>query len=216
MAKDFKSLDPMLMHDFKCSVLQYSEPETGKAEDGSSLAKTDNGTWIIVSMLAQSSVTPTSRTIAMEPKDDDYSAKTVTDELSTALFERITRDKGKGWRFHSAPQWFVQGIEGYSGMMHSTPHERTITLQKYIRIVQTRPEELRLTPEVQVRNPYVGGLVFVTFLYRSCGAKHVSALLTSAEPTFDKAFRDQFGDLTSLQTKYSRWIAHVKTEAAGF
>lgn len=211
MTRELKPIDPALMNGFNCTVLQYSEPTIGVADNGSALSQTaGRGEWIVVSMLAQSSISATSRTIAGEQKDDNYTAKTVADELSTVLFERITRDKGKGWYFHTAPQWFVQGIEGYAGMTHSTVHERNVTIPKYIRMVQTQPEELTFEPEVHARNPYIGGLVFVTFLYRTYGASSVNALLTSPRATFDEAFEDQFGHLADVSKTYMRWIASNK------
>ena len=211
MARDLKSLDPVLMRHFNCTILQYSQPKRGVADDGTALSRTGGrGEWIEVSILAQSSVSPSSRTLTGEHKSDDYTSKLVADELSTVLFERITRDKERGWYFHDAPQWFVQGIEGYAGLTHSNVHNRKVTLLQYIAKVKTHPDEVYFDAEVHARNPYVGGLVFVTFLYQVYGEKHVNELLTSPSPSFDEAFAAIFGDISTLHKGYEEWIEHAK------
>jgi hypothetical protein len=207
MAKDFGSIDPSLMTDFECRILQYSQPKPGVADDATALSRTGGrGKWIEVSLLAESSISPSSRTLTNEPKDDDYTAKLIADELSTVLFERITRDKQKGWYFQDAPPWFVQGIEGYAGLTHSTVHNRKVTLSKYIVMVKTDPGEVYFDTKIHARNPYVGGLVFVTFLYRVYGKARVNELLASPLPSFEEAFAAEFGSLTGVERRYANWI----------
>jgi len=208
MSSELAPLDPHLMDDFDCTIVQLGSPEPGLASDGQSHTDSWNGGQRFrVFVLARSSTSPSSRTIVKEPKDGDYVHKNIADELSSVLLERVTRAKGRGWYFQNAPDWFVQGIEGYFGLTHSTAHSRDVTLPKYIALVQSHPEQVSFANGIHVGNPYIGGLVLVTFLYDVYGSERVNVLLMSPKQTFDQAFLENFGDLDSLRKKYSEWIA---------
>ncbi len=201
-------LDPALMDNFNCTILQFATPQPSLADDRTANSHTeDRGRLIEVSILASSSFSPTSRTVVGEPKDSDYVFNLVANELSTVLFERITRDKGNGWYFHDAPQWFVQGIEGYSGLVYSSAHYREITLPKYIAEARARSNEITFDDGVHVQNPYVGGVALVAFLYDAYGENHVNSLLKSPATTFDEAFAATFGDWKSVEAEYRDWVA---------
>jgi hypothetical protein len=207
MAADLTPLDSHLMDDFDCTLIQLGAPQAGLADDGESLTQSWNGGRTFrVYVLARSSTSPSSRTLVGEPKDADYVYKNIADELSGVLLERVTRSKGKGWDLDRGPNWFRQGIEGYFGLMHSTPHSRDVTLPKYIARVRAHSDEVNFANGIHVENPYVGGLVLVTFLYDRYGADRVNALLMSPDATFDEAFSRIFGDLGSIQKKYEAWI----------
>jgi hypothetical protein len=201
-------LDATLMDSFMCTILQFATPQTSLADDAIANAHTeDRGRVIVVSILAGSSFSPTSHTVVGEPKDSDFVFNLIANELSTVLFERITRDKGKGWYFHDAPQWFVQGIEGYSGLVYSSVHYREVTLPKYVTAARVRSNEVTFDDGVHVWNPYVGGVALVAFLYGAYGESYVNSLLKSPATTFDQAFAATFGDWKSVEAKYRDWIA---------
>lgn len=207
MARKLATDDPNLMDKFVCTIVQFSTPQPGLADDATANAHTeDSGRLIVVSLLARSSISPTSRTTVGESKGADYVFNIITNELSTILFERITHDKAEGWYFHDAPQWFVQGIEGYFGLMYSSAHEREVTLPKYVDAARVRPDEVVFDGGVTVRNPYVGGVVLVAFLYYVYGEERVNSLLTSPAGTFDEAFAATFGGWAPIEARYRDWI----------
>ena len=206
MVSKFAPLDAVLMDSFSCTILQYTTPQPSLADDSTANSHTEGrGNLIVVSILAASAFSPRSRTAVSEPKDSDYVFNLIANELSTVLFERITRDKGKGWYFHDAPAWFVQGIEGYSGLVNSSKHYREVTLPKYADAARA-PGQITFDDGVRVRNPYVGGVGLVAFLYDAYGETKVNALLTSSAPTFDQAFAITFGDWKAVEDKYRDWI----------
>jgi hypothetical protein len=208
MSNDLASLDPHLMDHFDCTIVQYGTPRPGLATDAQAHTDSwDGGSRFIVSMLAQSSISPGARTLVGEPKNDDYTSMIIANELSAILLERITRHKGTGWYFHTAPQWFVQGIEGYYGDEYSSAHSREVTLPKYVAAVCSKPDEVSFANGIHVGNPYLGGVMLADFFYDTYGANRVNGLLLSHKPTFDDAFVDSFGDLGSVQHKYDAWIA---------
>jgi hypothetical protein len=209
MASKFAPLDAALMDVFSCTILQFTTPQSSLADDSTANAHTEGrGSVIVVSILAASAFSPRSRTAVGEPKDSDYVFNLIANELSTVLFERITRDKGKGWYFHDAPPWFVQGIEGYSGLVNSSKHYRDVTLPKYLGAARA-PGQVTFDDGVRVKNPYVGGVGLVAFLYDAYGEAKVNALLTSSAPTFDQAFATTFGDWKAVEAKYRDWVARL-------
>ena len=174
MAFRFAPLDPILMDGFTCTIFQFATPQASLADDATANAHTeDRGRLIEVSILAGSAFSPTSGIVVGEPKDSDFVFNLIANELSTVLFERITRDKGKGWHFHDAPQWFVQGIEGYSGLVYSSAHYREVTLPKYIAAARVRSNEVTFDDGVHVRNPYVGGVALVAFTKHTARTKSI-------------------------------------------
>lgn len=214
MAHELAPLDAHLMDDFSCTIFQFAAPQKNVGDDATADSKSeDRGGAIEIYVLAESAISPKSRTLVGETKDEDYAFGLIADELSTALFERVTRDKQQGWYFQDAPQWFVQGIEGYFGLTYSSSHERNVTLPKYIAAARTRPAGVRFDHGIEARNPNVDGVAMVAFLYDAYGADCVDSLLTSAKPTFDEAFSAVFGDTQSVATKYRAWIA-AKAHAA--
>jgi hypothetical protein len=214
MAHELAPLDPHLMDDFSCTIFQFAKPQKGVADDATADSQTDGrGQTMQLYLLAASSISRKSRTVVGEPKDQDYAFGLISSELSTALFERVTRDKSRGWYFQDAPQWFVQGIEGYFGLIYSSPHERDVTLPKYVAVARTHPDEIQFDHGIQARDPYVSGVALVAFLYDAYGADCVDSLLTSSKPTFGEAFSAVFGDAQSVAAKYRAWTA-VKVHAA--
>lgn len=215
MAHELAPLDAHLMGDFSCTIFQFATPQKDVADDATADSKTeDRGGAMKIYVLAESAISPKSRTVVGEPKDEDYAFGLISGELSAALFERVTRDKPQGWYFDDAPQWFVQGIEGYFGLMYSSSHERNVTLPKYIAAARARPAEIRFDHGIETRNPNVDGVAMVAFLYEAYGADCVNSLLTSTKPTFDEAFSAVFGDTQSVAAKYRAWIAASARPAA--
>jgi hypothetical protein len=207
MALALRPLDSQLMTHFDCTVVQFATPVAGVASAGQEQTQSDGGSKSFrVFLIALSSIPPASRTLVGENKDEDYSHKTIADELSSVLLERVTRDKKAGWHFYQAPDWFVQGIEGYFGITYSTPHGLNLTLPRYVAKVCSNPKEVGFKHGVQVGNSYLGGLVLVDFLYDTYGADKVNALLVSPKATFDEAFADTFGDFDSVRAQYGVWF----------
>jgi hypothetical protein len=217
MVAEFSTTTPNLTHGLVCTVFQLAKPVEGTATDALALSVTPNsGREIQVYLLARSEYSPTSRTMIGAPKDDDYQFKIVAHELSTVLFERITRDKGGGWFFHEAPSWFTQGCEEYFGLVHSSPSNRA-RLNDYVDRVRAAGDEVHFEGDsLHVRNVYLGGTVLVAFLYDVYGAERVHALLTSRTATFVEAFREAIDpDRGVLGAKFDAWLRRRHAPVTG-
>lgn len=208
MVAELSTTTPNLTRGLVCTVFQVTEPVPGTATESLALSVTPNtGREIQVYILARSSYRPTTRTMVGGPQDDDYQFKLVAHELSTVLFERVTRDKAGGWFFHNGPSWFTQGCEEFFGLMHSSPPNRTL-LDEYVARVRADRNEVRFQGDaLDVRNVYLGGTVLVAFLYDVYGANRVHALLASPKASFVEAFRDVIEpDRRVLGAKFDAWL----------
>jgi hypothetical protein len=198
-----------LTDDLACTVFQIRSPVPRIASDSLARARTPNtGREIQVYLLARSAYSPLGRTLVGTARDEAYQSHIVAHELSTVLFERVTRDKGRGWFFHDAPAWFTQGCEEYFSLVYSAPQNRAV-LAQYIDRVRNGPQEVRFdgAGALTVRDNYVGGAVLVAFMHQTYGAERVRALLESAKATFVEAFADVIEpDRRVLAAKFDAWI----------
>jgi hypothetical protein len=157
-----------LLRDTDCSVFVHQTPT-----DDATIAKATTRSGVTegryraeIHLLALSSHPPEPRTSAGEPKDLEYMRKLVNHEYSSIVLDRITRTKrGGGWRFYSAPAWFVQGYEEYLGLLNSSIHNRTVLFAKYKEIVRSDPRRVSLAPAASLRNSYIDGAVLLAFLH---------------------------------------------------
>ena len=124
-----------------------------------------------------------------ESRDVDQLRRVAAHEYSTILLERISRQRA-GWRFHSAPAWFVQGYEEYLGCILAGDRTRTITLGKYRELVARTPSRLG---DGEVADPYIDGAILVDFLHAEFGRERVQALMSNPAGTFDEALREELG-----------------------
>ena len=159
----------------------------------------------LVTLQAPSRLAPTGRSAVGEPLDINYFEKNTAHELSTIFLERATRNRGTGWRFFSAPPWFVQGFEDYLGLMCSTKHARTVTLPKYVALVKENPS--RVGPGMTAKDPYRDGAVLLLFLHRAFGKERVHAILANGAATFDEALQTTLGVTKSdLLDRFGKWL----------
>ena len=140
---------------------------------------------------------------------DDYHTKTLVHEYITVGHIRIAEsDKHKGFHYYSAPSWFVQGLQEYDGMFHSTESNRTTG---YERLLDYAERSLQDTfYNFGSSSTYFGGLLLQTFLAEQYGEDIHVDLLTSEQPTFDLALDEQLAlhDRTASEAfeDFRRWF----------
>lgn len=49
-----------------------------------------------------------------------------------------------GWEYYSAPEWFVQGLQEYDAIFHTTDHNRTVTSRQLLEWAKRNRSTLRL------------------------------------------------------------------------
>src|SRR5262249_52011309 len=140
-----------------------------------------------VTLQAPSLLSPKGRSAIGEPLDTRYFEKNTAHELSTIFIERVTLNRGSGWRLYSAPSWFVQGFEEYLALNCSTEHARRVTLPTYVAAVRASRSRAAsgITGTDPGKDPYIQGAVRLLFFHRVFGKDRVHAILTNGAPTFD-------------------------------
>jgi hypothetical protein len=118
------------------------------------------------------------------------------------FLERLNR-KHAQWHFHDASNWFEQGYEEYLGVMLSTEHNRTVTLEKYKDLVRRDPHRVGY---FGVTNDYSDGAVLMLFLHEEFGKGKVHAVLLSKAPSFAQAMAKELGvDPEQLAKRWNGW-----------
>ena len=161
-------------------------------------------TYCEIHLMPASALTDAQRccTVVGERFDELSDHRYVASEYAGILLDRLGR-RNAGWRFHSAPSWFVQGYEEYLALTLSNDHSRTITFDKYKDLLRKNPERIGW---LSVTNDYTDGAVLVHFFHQEFGSAKIKAVLLSKEKTFHAALKTELG-LTpeQLSTRWTAW-----------
>ena len=164
------------------------------------------------------------------PFDDNYHAKVIMSEYITVGHYAVqeSRTQAGGWSYYNAPSWFIQGLQEFDAIFHTTAANRDLTqtklrewagknLTKFICCSTLSPT----VTTVAVSDVYNGGALFVAFLAAQFGEDIHARLLRNTASTFEtalasetlpydipelfKLFRNWFnGDVTTLQRRSRR------------
>jgi len=205
---------------YRMSVFLHPAP-TDKADVNNALNRcctrvSDSLSTGTIDMLAPSSPTLQSAmaisSLGMRKGSLDYSAKIfVSEYIPIAHFEVQRLRGGGGWRYYDAPNWFVQGLQEYDAIFHSTPVNRDSTGRRLAAWAVAHPAVFSCcTPALTIKDDYNGGASFLAFLAVQFGEGIHARLLRSPAATFG-------GALTAETTPYSgeqlfalfqEWLRH--------
>ena len=154
-----------------------------------------------------------------QPFDNDYHAKTLVHEYITVAHTRISEDKTLGFKYYSAPSWFVQGLQEYEGIFNSTEANRTAT---YERLLEHADRNLRgrfyccrtlLPRNVQTfgsTDKYNGGAVLMKFMADQFGPDIHVGLLKNEQPLFEEALANELASrgrtVSEAFDDFQRWF----------
>jgi hypothetical protein len=205
---------------YHIDVYLYPEPTPG-ADTGTANLKCCSGTGSrktgVISLLTPSA--PIWKdfhglTSLRLPKDEDYEAKVLMSEYITVghYVVQDTRTKAGGWRYYSAPEWFVQGLQEYDGIFHTTDTNRATTGAALLAWAKSHSGGFKCCdPGMQVPDVYNGGAAFVTFLAAQFGENIHGRLLRDDSPTFNAALENQTElAIDGLFAKFQDWLAAPK------
>ncbi len=210
LKKDFEG-HPVakLLGGIECDIYLHPKPGEAASEGFASLRTeglADGGYRARIDWLTPSAFRPDFRSGVGEPPGDDYFAKVLVHEYGTILLDRITRAKPKGWRFYSAPAWFVQGYEEYLGLTHSTPRNRGAVLGKYLALQKQEADRVRIGFGIGAKDPYLDGAALLHFMHEAFGRERVQAILTSEADSFETAAGPALGvTLEEFGRKWGDW-----------
>jgi hypothetical protein len=184
----------------------YLEKNSTEIDQAGALlsTKVDHGKYFAeLHMLTPSVVPQTWMSKVGEQCDDAHYLRIVLHEYSSILLDQITRHKETGWRFFTAPSWFIQGYEEYVSLLRSTLQTRTVTLEKYKDVVRNHPERVR--HDLTVQDAYVDGALLLLFMHERFGKERVQAILVSTKREFFDALTFELG--MSVDRLYHEWLA---------
>jgi hypothetical protein len=176
----------------------------GAGRTRSSTSSGKGGTWCEIYFLAPSAMTDADRccTLVGEPRDESYLRKVVAHEYGGIFLHRQNRIHA-GWRFGSAPLWFVQGYEEWLALQLASEHSRTVTFGKYKALVADEPGRIGF---FGVANEFSDGAVLLAFLHEEFGAGKVRAVLRSKKKSFSEALEAELGvNAEALLQRWTRW-----------
>jgi hypothetical protein len=149
------------------------------------------------------------------PKDENYQAKVLMSLYITVghYVVQDTRTKAGGWRYYSAPEWFVQGLQEYDGIFHTTDTNRETTGAALLAWAKSHPGAFQCcNSDLQISDVYNGGAAFICFLAAQFGENIHARLLRDDSPTFIAALENQtkLGSRQELFAKFQAWLAAPK------
>jgi hypothetical protein len=140
----------------------------------------------------------------------DYHAKVLVSEY-IPVGHYATQDSrpSGGWSYYSAPNWFVQGLQEYDAIFHSTDNNRTMTTKRLFAWAKDNPTQFRCcSPKLAISDDYNGGATFMAFLAEEFGEDIHARILRNSAPTFEAALAAETKPYSPVQLfdKFQKWI----------
>jgi hypothetical protein len=145
--------------------------------------------------------------LGMRKSSDDYQAKILVSEYIPIGHYEAQRARGAGWEYYSAPNWFVQGLQEFDAIEHSTTGNRDSTAKRLVAWAKSHRAVFSCcAPEIHIGDDYSGGAAFMKFLADEFGEDVHARILRSTAPTF-------VGALTEATKPYSRAELFARLQA---
>jgi len=128
------------------------------------------------------------------PKNgEDYHAKVLMSEYIPIGHYAVQDSRvSGGWSYYSAPNWFVQGLQEYDAIFHTTDYNRTMTAKSLFAWAKRNPTKFSCCAKgLEIADDYNGGATFMAFLADKFGEQIHARLLRSPAPDFDSALASE-------------------------
>ena len=186
---------------YAMSVVLFSEPAAGidanqSGQNQCCASGTSGVRTGTINLLARSAPvwrsTDLKSSLDLPKAGDDYHAKVIVSEYIPIGHYRVqdARPSG-GWRYYSAPDWVVQGLQEYDAIFHSTEANRTTTSRRLMQWAKEHPAAFSCCAAgLTISDAYNGGATFMAFLAAQFGEDVHVKLLRSGAPTFEAALSE--------------------------
>jgi hypothetical protein len=121
-----------------------------------------------------------------------------------------------GWRYYSAPEWFVQGLQEYDAIFHTTDTNRNVTAARLHAWARDNAATFTCcSPTLGMADVYNGGAVFLEFLAETFGEGVHARILRDGAATFDAALANQTQPYspTELFGRFQAWVIRQEARA---
>jgi len=152
--------------------------------------------------------------LGMPKNDPSYHAKVIVSEYIPIGHYAVqdSRPSG-GWRYYDAPDWFVQGLQEYDAIFHTTETNRTVTAGKLVEWAKRNPATFACCEKgLAIGDVYNGGATFMAFLAADSSEDVHARLLRSGAATFEAALLE----VTKAQTmdevfgRFRKWLMRAQ------
>ena len=153
------------------------------------------------------------------PFDDNYHAKVLMSEYIPIghLALQSSRSTSSAWTYYGSttPSWFVQGLQEFDAIFHTTDANRTLTPAKLLDWARRNRTKfvccstLADRDTIGISDAYNGGAFFVAFLAAQYGEDIHARLLRNAAATFDEALVQEIrpDSLTQMFDRFRDWVS---------
>lgn len=140
----------------------------------------------------------------------DYHAKVVMAEyIPIGHYAAQDSRASGGWKYYSAPEWFVQGLQEYDAIFHTTDGNRTATARRLSEWAKRNKTSFSCcSPKLTIADAYNGGATFMAFLAAEFGEDIHARLLRNSATTFEAALASETKpySLGELFDRLRKWL----------
>lgn len=141
---------------------------------------------------------------------DDYHAKVLMAEYIPIGHYAVQDGRTSGgWRYYSAPDWFVQGLQEYDAIFHTTENNRTTTARRLLESAKRSAARFSCcTPKLEIADAHNGGAAFMVFLAAEFGEGVHARILRSSADSFEGALASETKPyaLVDLFERFRQWL----------
>jgi len=152
--------------------------------------------------------------LALPKTGDDYHAKVLVSEyVPIGHYSAQDSRASGGWQYYSAPEWFVQGLQEYDAIFHSTESNGTMTSKRLLQWAKANSTKFSCcSPNLTIAEPYNGGATFMAFLAAEFGEGVHTRLLRNTANTFEAALASETQPYSSQQLfeRFRKWLDTVQ------
>jgi hypothetical protein len=154
--------------------------------------------------------------LGLSKNSEDYHAKVLMSEyIPVAHYAAQSSRPLGGWRYYSAPNWFVQGLQEYDAIFHTTETNRTMTSRRLFAWAKNNQAKFSCcSPGLEITEPYNGGAAFMAFLAATFGEDIHARLLRNPANSFAEALASETKPYSSLELfeLFQRWLDELKPQ----
>jgi len=156
-------------------------------------------------------LTPLKSSLGLPKEGLDYHAKVLMSEYIPIGHYAVqdARPAG-GWRYYTAPEWFVQGLQEYDGIYHTTEANHRDTSSRLLAWARGHRNVFECCDRgLIISDAYNGGATFMAFLADRFGEDVHRRILASGAASFDEALHNETGSAPVTKTfeEFQAWLA---------
>jgi hypothetical protein len=141
---------------------------------------------------------------------DDYHAKVLVSEyIPIGHYAAQDERPSGGWQYYGAPGWFVQGLQEFDAIFHSTDSNSTATVRRLLEWAKANSTRFSCCSSgLATTDTYNGGASFMAFLATEFGEGIHARLLRNSASTFEAALASETQpySLEQLFDLFRKWL----------